>query len=498
MTTSGPRPWQRKVFVALLLVALVFGLLSIPDTAPAPLPPGEDSVAFAWNADAMWHRLQNQFADARVQRPDRVAPRIQVLFETIRAEMQLLRDASAGPNDTRFEALQNDIFTLAAFVAAHPARAREFAELIADVRTQVKILSENWPSSNANTRRRLYRLLYGSRAALEEVLLQAGPNAVPELLPGVDVPSATPSAMVRGLRIHSGDVLMSRGNAATSALIARGNDYPGNFSHVALVHVDATTHRVSLIQAHLEVGVVVDTLETYLHDGKMRVLVLRPRADLPAILENPMLPHIAATHARDEALAGHIPYDFQMDYANHKSRFCSEVASAAYAPLGVPLWKDLSSLSSHANRFWLASFGVTHFQTDAPADLEYDPQLQVVAEWRQAQALLLDHRANAVVDAMLEEADRDEPIRFKWWRLPFARLAKAYSVVLNWFGKIGPVPEGMSATVALRAQSLANRHARIDTALARDVETYRAQHHYLPPYWEMVRMARNNASHIGW
>ena len=30
----------------------------------------------------------------------------------------------------------------------------------------------------------------------------------------------------------------SAGGAATSALIARGNDFPGNFSHIALVHVD--------------------------------------------------------------------------------------------------------------------------------------------------------------------------------------------------------------------------------------------------------------------
>jgi hypothetical protein len=34
--------------------------------------------------------------------------------------------------------------------------------------------------------------------------------------------------------------------------------------------------------------------------------------------------------------------------------------------------------------------------------------------------------------------------------LPLSRIAKAYSAVLNLLGKAGPVPEGMSATAALR------------------------------------------------
>lgn len=60
--------------------------------------------------------------------------------------------------------------------------------------------------------------------------------------------------------------MLSRGGAPTSALISRGSDYPGNFSHVALVYVDPKTKVASIIEAHIEVGVAIASLEEYMND----------------------------------------------------------------------------------------------------------------------------------------------------------------------------------------------------------------------------------------
>ena len=46
-------------------------------------------------------------------------------------------------------------------------------------------------------------------------------------------------------------------NRPTSALIARGNDYPGNFSHIALVHIDSSTRAITVVEAHIELGVAI-------------------------------------------------------------------------------------------------------------------------------------------------------------------------------------------------------------------------------------------------
>ena len=125
-------------------------------------------------------------------------------------------------------------------MAACPAAAAAYVRLQGRLRETYKEQSRQWDISRPATRARLYSALYGSRAAAEEVLLHH-PDTIPPLLPGRNEPSAAPRALVHGVEIRSGDILVSRGGYPTSALIARGNDYPGNFSHVALVHVDSAT-----------------------------------------------------------------------------------------------------------------------------------------------------------------------------------------------------------------------------------------------------------------
>jgi hypothetical protein len=327
--------------------------------------------------------------------------------------------------------------------------------------------------------------------ALEEVMLQAPTEVkIPELMIGDDEPSQTPVTAIRGLNVHSGDILLSRGGAPTSALIARGNDFPGVFSHVALLQVDDRSHRASLIESHIERGVAIATADEYLADKKLRIMVLRPRADLPALRLDPLLPHQAATESLQKAGQIHIPYDFQMDYQDHRAQFCSEVVTAAYEPFKVKFWTGPTFISAPAVVTSLGSFGVTHFETQEPAELEFDPQLVVVGEWRDRNTLFKAHVDDAVTDAMLESTPAGRSLSFNRWMLPVTRLAKAYSMALNVFGKIGPVPEGMSATTALRVKQYREEHTLIANRVVGYAEEFRTKNDYSPPYWELVGMAR--------
>jgi hypothetical protein len=254
--------------------------------------------------------------------------------------------------------------------------------------------------------------------------------------------------------------------------------------------VDATTKQVSVIESHIESGVGVRPVEKYLADTKLRVMVLRLRNDLPALATDPLLPHRATSLAMSNALAHHIPYDFAMNHADATQQFCSEVAAAAYRPVGITLWMRLSHLSTPGVTSWLSALGVRHFETQEPSDLEYDPQLRVIAEWRDPETLFHDHADNAVIDVMLEAAERGQKLTCNPWLVPPVRLAKAWSVVLNWFGKVGPIPEGMSATTALRVQRLKSTHARIKARLLDKAEQFKNEKGYVPPYWELVRLAR--------
>ena len=90
---------------------------------------------------------------------------------------------------------------------------------------------------------------------------------------------------------------------------------------------------------------------------------------------------------------------------------------------------------------WLHDFGVENFTTQMPSDLEYDPQLAVIAEWRDPETLYKDHIDNAAMDALLEKANAGEQINYNIWQLPIVRFLKGYCTIKNMFGKIGLIPD---------------------------------------------------------
>jgi hypothetical protein len=467
---------------------LLGGLLLVPEWPP-PKAEGAGQKPFAWQRDAFWSGLETNFLRAKLEGCDTQAVLIHDAFAGMQRHLDILLAMNVQPNAPMLDVLENDLFGLAPLVAACPDRLPDFMSVFARLRNQVKRQSERWDVAAPEPRERLYRLLYGGRAAVEEAMLQAAPGLCPMLIEGENEPSATPAVVARGVTLHSGDILLSRGNAATSALIARGNDFPGNFSHVALLHV-SEAGAASVIEAHIESGVTARSIEAYLQETKTRILVLRLRADLPAAATDPLLPHRAAENALRQASTRHIPYDFAMDQDDPRKQFCSEVASAAYKPLGVTLWMNMSRLSAPGLISWLSALGVRHFEAQEPSDLEYDPQLRVVAEWRDPEMLFQDHVDNAVIDVMLEGAERGRRLDYDWYHLPKARLAKALSVAKNWFGGVGRIPEGMSAATALRVDGLNAWHAALKARLLERAATFKAGRGYTPPYWELVRMAR--------
>lgn len=481
--------FQKIIARILIVITALYLLLLIPDSTPPENFTGTKQP-FVWNRDEYWHALEERFKAAQDSGCVQLSSSIEKeLFQSHQLLAQLAVEALA-PDSAAFDEIEKIFFEMGPNIAACPQKLPEYVQLQTRLRKQVKKLSQHWDMNSPSARDRIYRLLYGSRAALEEVMLQVPADSLTALTLGADEPSQTPSTKILGVTIHSGDILVSRGGAPTSALIARGNDYPGNFSHVALVHIDEKTSVASIIEAHIERGVAISTLEEYLRDKKLRVMILRPRADLPALVADPMLPHQAATYTLQQAREHHIPYDFEMNYHDPTKLFCSEVASFAYQKFGINLWMGISHISSPGVTAWLSAFGAKHFETQEPADLEYDPQLRVVAEWRDPETLYQDHVDNAVIDAMLEGAEQGERLGYAWYLLPMARVMKAYSMMRNALGGIGPVPEGMNATAALRHKQFNQTHLAIKEKTLALAATFQQEHGYRPPYWELFHMAQ--------
>lgn len=476
-----------KTSITIASLVVIYLILLIPADNNS-LIQGGNKIPFIWGRDSIWKNLELEFIKSISDGCDKIKFRVDSLISNSEKLLNKISKETLDPSDEIFLALEKNIFDTAPLIPVCYQYFPSYIDLYSKLRKMVKKQSRNWDMNSTTAKNTLYKLIYGNRTAIEEIMLQLPEDNVPSLIKGADEPSETPSAEILGVIIHSGDILVSRGGAPTSALIARGNDYPGNFSHVALVHIDGKTKLISIIESHIERGVTTSSLKEYLDDKKLRIMVLRLRSDL--ISENPMLPHLAAEYLLGEAKRKHIPYDFEMNINEYEKQFCSEVVFSAYKKFGIKLWTGLSTISSKGTRSWLAAFGVKYFETQEPSDLEYDPQISVVAELRDPETLYKDHMDNAVTDVMLEKADSGKVLSYDWYLLPIGRIMKLYSTILNMFGSEGPVPEGMSAEAALKNVDYSDTHDLIKSKLNILAAQFKAQKDYTPPYWELVNLAR--------
>ncbi|MEW6489897.1 MAG: YiiX/YebB-like N1pC/P60 family cysteine hydrolase [Thermodesulfobacteriota bacterium] len=464
--------------------------LSQPDQPPRAV--GAGGPLFRWDREGLFRDLEREFLEAAGASPEEARGRARAREAEGRAVLARLAGAPGVPAPEDLLCLEEVQFRLGALAAAHRELLPLLAGFTAEARLAALDAARRSGPPGVLPLDSLYRVVAGGRAALDEALAQHGPDALPALLPLGAVPSASPSVLVHGVRVHSGDLLLSRGGAPTSALIARGSDYPGVFSHAALAHVDPTSGRAVAVEALIERGAVVSSLEAYLGDPKLRILLLRLRPDHPALTGQPELPHRAASAMLARVRGGPIPYDFPMDWEDPSALFCSEVLYHAYRPLGVELWSRRSRISAPGLAGWLAALGVRHFTTLVPSDLEYDPALAPVAEWRNPEGLARDRFDSAILDALLEAAEGGVArLGYAGWELPVARLAKGWSVLAGALGAEPPIPAGMSAGAALRVRALTRRvHPRILGGLEARAARFREHRGFEPPYWELVALAR--------
>ena len=485
--------FKKRIIQVLGLLIVLYLLLLIPDFADKHPLVKANEKPFVWNKDKLWQQLEQDFRKAKQLQPLQLDSAITSLKTNAENKFSFIQNQQPAVTDSNLISILNNFFSLASLIAVKKSELKWFTSYYNQVRNYIKLQSQHWNMQEPLARNTIYSLLYGMRAAIEEVLLQSDGLQFPRAMLVNNEKSVTPFTKIFGIEVHSGDLLVSRGGAEVSALISRGNDYPGNFSHVAMLYVDEKTNQPFLIESHIEKGVAVSSVEGYEKDKKLRFMVMRPRADLPAMMADPMLPQKAAKKMYDESFTRHIPYDFKMNFYDSSAMFCSEVASYAYRKNGLQIWSSLSTISSQGVVNWLNDFGVENFVTQMPSDLEYDPQLSVVAEWRDPETLFKDHLDNAVMDAMLEQANAGQKISYNSWQLPLVRIIKGYCVIKNIFGSTGLIAEGMSATKALKNESFVamNKQIKMNTQIL--VDDFIKQNHYQPPYWQLIKFAEKAA-----
>lgn len=208
--------------------------------------------------------------------------------------------------------------------------------------------------------------------------------------------------------LKSGDVILSRGGAYSSAAIARVGLHDTQFSHLILVYVDPKTKIVKTVEAHIEVGSLILELEEVLDERHARAMLFRYPDEVLAHKAAEVMYH--KVHQAEKS-GNRIPYDFGMDYKNHDEIFCTEIIYMGYKKASG----DLLEFPEHKTQFnpglinFLKILGINvdkesvkTFKTFAPGDIQFDPNFEVVAEYRHP-AKLRDSREKDVILTKLFE-----------------------------------------------------------------------------------------------
>lgn len=182
------------------------------------------------------------------------------------------------------------------------------------------------------------------------------------------------------LPFRSGDVILVRGRLHNSAAIARIGDIDSQFSHVAMVYIDADGKHWG-IESLIEDGAVIRPLSALLGHDLGRAVLFRHR--------DPVLAKNAAYVIHDRVRHSlswqgkRILYDFTMRPDEGHNLFCSKLVRRAYAEASdrnvvLPTFPTLLDMR---NRDFMDRIGVRTIETFAPGDMELEPDFDVVAEW---------------------------------------------------------------------------------------------------------------------
>jgi hypothetical protein len=203
--------------------------------------------------------------------------------------------------------------------------------------------------------------------------------------------------------LRSGDILLTRGNAFTSAAIASLGEFDTQFSHMSIVHVDEQG-KIWTVEAHIEVGSFVRPLEDHIKDRNFRTMVIR--------FDDRMLAAAAASFAFENVkkaseTKGNINYDFGFDMDEDHNLFCSEVISWAFDKVSAGEVKIpfIRNKIQKRKPTFVRDLGITAKESFIPADIEIDPRFKIIAEWRDAKRINDSHEKDAILQAMYSWVD---------------------------------------------------------------------------------------------
>ena len=203
----------------------------------------------------------------------------------------------------------------------------------------------------------------------------------------------------KNFNFKSGDILLVRTSSFVSAVISRIGDEDGQFSHAAMVYVDKSGE-IKVMEALIEAGTVITPYEEWrkINDHSRALLF---RHDNEALAKKAAL-KLYNTIQKRQASKDLIPYDFTMNDSDNNQIFCAEMVQYAFKLAGdnqLPTFR--TSFKTFGNHTFLNELTISVEDTFTPGDLEVEPSINLVAEWRNYEATRLSRLQDVIQTKIL-------------------------------------------------------------------------------------------------
>ena len=171
---------NRITIKILTLIVILYVLLLTPDFEKE-VNQVTDKSAFVWNSDQYWSELETRFVGARQFGCDSLSNAINSGLNEFDSLTELLQSENISPDAFLFHSIEQKIFDLSVLIGACPDSLVSFIESYGNLRTAIKIQSIKWDADDQIARDRIYRIIYGSRTAIEEIILQSSDIDLPDV-----------------------------------------------------------------------------------------------------------------------------------------------------------------------------------------------------------------------------------------------------------------------------------------------------------------------------
>ena len=188
------KKFTKRILYLLGALGLLYLLLLIPDAKEKSIPVDTGKKPFAWDRDAQWLQMEELFKQARQMDSIKLDSVIHMYKTIAESELIALQNKSTPAQDIAWMNIENNFFKLAAQVAVCQSQIPWITDHYNRLRNLVKQQSQHWDMNEPASRNTVYTLLYGLRAAVEEVLLQTDSLHFPAAMLVNNEKSATPAA----------------------------------------------------------------------------------------------------------------------------------------------------------------------------------------------------------------------------------------------------------------------------------------------------------------